>query len=361
VGTTLIFPCSVPEAERYAKAAAQRGEEVVAASSLRYDVSAGKFRKWFFLPTVHDPEFPARLKEAIIEHDIARVFCPVLVADTVLKRLAAEGQLSVPVFTHAPIVDHLEEHRQLMEDAAAHRNFIQEVAEGKSTLSLLDVASAMKHSFAIFGQSGPDKVAAMMAIFAEAPRGDVVEVGVLAGRTAYILTSMARHHLTGPVLLVDAWSTGAAAQHNSASDFQEMIQKWSHVVPLEAFFESFILSLLPLSGREDFNYLALPSKEAHVIWRRDRCVRTPHFGEVHYTGAISVLHIDANHDLSQVQEDCGLWLPYLVPGGWLILDDYIWFHGDGPRQVGDRLLADEWHRIQRAFVCDKALFVKFGG
>ncbi|NBQ05037.1 MAG: class I SAM-dependent methyltransferase [Actinobacteria bacterium] len=80
---------------------------------------------------------------------------------------------------------------------------------------------------------------------------------------------------------------------------------------------------------------------------------------VEYERHVAVIHIDGNHDYSSVREDCELWLTRLVPGAWLILDDYIWAHGDGPYRMGNELLRDEVDRIERAFVSGKALFVKF--
>jgi len=51
-----------------------------------------------------------------------------------------------------------------------------------------------------------------------------------------------------------------------------------------------------------------------------------------------LVFVDGNHDYEHVREDCGLWLPHLAPGGWLILDDYVWFHGDGASE-------NELHRV----------------
>jgi len=62
-----------------------------------------------------------------------------------------------------------------------------------------------------------------------------------------------------------------------------------------------------------------------------------------------------------VKQDCELWLSLLVEDGWLILDDYLWAHGDGPHRVGNELLERRWADIERTFVCGKALFIKFGG
>src|SRR5712672_66205 len=110
MGTTLIFPCSVPDAELYAQAAKQRGEPVVAASSMHYDETAAAFPAWFYLPSVYDRDFSKRLSEAIAKYNIERVFCPVLVAQVVLSRLTTEGRLSIPVVGEIPIRRHLAQH-----------------------------------------------------------------------------------------------------------------------------------------------------------------------------------------------------------------------------------------------------------
>jgi hypothetical protein len=361
MGTTLIFPCSVPEGTLYAEAAKWRGERVVAASSSRHDHSAKQFDTWFYLPSVYNREFPERLAESIAEHDITRIFCPVPSAYAVLSRLSSHGELSIPVVGEIPTQRHLGQLRMLMSDARARHTAIQQVAEGRSPLSVLEVAAVLRQSFNIVGESDTDKIAAMMAAFADAPPGDIVEIGVLAGRSAAVLALMARRHGIGAVLVVDSWNTVAAVQHESHHDFRTMVDKWSPMVPLEDFLESFIVSLLPIAAGTPFNYLAMDSKAAHRVWSDQRKVETAYFGEVNYTGTISVLHIDGNHDYVHVREDCALWLPHLAPEGWLILDDYLWFHGDGPRKMGDELLTEHRERVLRAFVCGKALFLKLGG
>jgi hypothetical protein len=84
-------------------------------------------------------------------------------------------------------------------------------------------------------------------------------------------------------------------------------------------------------------------------------------GRCPYCRRIAILHIDANHDYDAVRNDCDLWLRRLLPGAWLILDDYVWSHGDGPLRVGNELIEEYAERIERAFVCGKALFMKFRG
>jgi hypothetical protein len=357
MSTTLIFPCSVPAGERYAEAARQRDEKVVAASSLKYDVTAQKFDTWVYLPSVHDEHFARRLNQIITEYRVNRVYCPVAGAYIVLQRMVADGRLAVPLLGEMPILRHMREHRKLMADAEVQHAFIQQASEGRSPLLPIEIAAVMRQSLGIYGESDETKIAAMMAIFADAPKGDIVEIGVLTGRSACVLALMAQRHEIGPVLAVDSWNAPAAIQRDSPTVVQDLVDEWGDV---SVAFESFVVSLLPIVKESAFNFLAMPSQQAHATWLRQRQVETKYFGNVRYSGTISVLHIDGNHDYAFVREDCALWLPHLAPGGWLVLDDYVWLHGDGPRRVGDELL-QRARDIQRAFVCGKALFIKFGG
>lgn len=360
MGSTLIFPCSVPAAERYAEAAKLRQEKVVAASSLKFDVTARKFETWFHLPSVHDKDFAERLKRAIDAYDITQVYCPVLPAYDVLNRLTEEGQLSIQVIGDIPMHQCLREYRELMETVAILHDLIQDISDHRSDLSRLEIAAVLRQSLGIFGESDQYKIAAMMAVFADAPAGDVVEIGVLAGRGACVLAMMAQRYGTGAVLAVDPWSNAERKQRDSAPNFQRMVETWSHIIPLESFFEIFVVSLLPIAAPGRFNYLMQPSTAAHEVWSRTGRVKTSHFGVTDYSRSISILHVDANHDYERLRKDCALWLPHLLSGGWLILDDYVWLHGEGPRRVGDELLTEPNRDVRRAFVCGKALFIKFG-
>jgi hypothetical protein len=354
---TLIFPCCVPEGVAYAGSARQRGEQVVAASSLPYDTTACEFETWFRLPSVYDSDFARRLQDAVTKYNIARIYCPVSVARIALMRLVHEGRLSIPIVGEMPTDRHAHEHQSLMASATSIHCFSQIVSEGRSPLTAVEVASVLRQSLGIFGESDQSKIGAMMGIFADAPPGDVIEIGVLAGRTACVLAMMAERHGTGAVLVIDPWNIVDASQRESTGDVQAAIDTWDTAVQ----FESFIVALLPIAGRRRFNYLALSSRQAYPIWLDRRVVETPYFGTVRYSDSISVLHVDGNHDFVRVSEDCALWLPHLAPGGWLILDDYVSFHCDGPRRVGDALLRERARCVQRAFVCGKALFMKLAG
>lgn len=119
----------------------------------------------------------------------------------------------------------------------------------------------------------------------------------------------------------------------------------------------FQINLLPYSNGE-VNYLRLPSVEASAEYRRSQVVITPVFGETSYLGRIAVLHVDGNHSYESAQSDVASWHELVMPGGWIIIDDYIWPYGDGPQRVGDAFLTEHRGSIEHAFVMGGALFVQ---
>jgi hypothetical protein len=101
----------------------------------------------------------------------------------------------------------------------------------------------------------------------------------------------------------------------------------------------------------------MTSAQANEHYRAVDSVTSPEFGEMSLAGAIAVLHLDGNHDEAAVAEDFALWGPLVKPGGWIIFDDYHWPHGDGPRKVADRAIAEYGLRVTRHFVAGGAMFV----
>ena len=121
-------------------------------------------------------------------------------------------------------------------------------------------------------------------------------------------------------------------------------------------YAGFLVSMLGCATG-DFNYLRMTSEAAHEQYVGDRSVTSREFGTTPLAGKISVLHLDGNHDEAAVAQDFALWGPLVVPGGWIIFDDYNWPHGDGPRKVADRAIAAYGSRVQRSFVAGGAMFV----
>jgi hypothetical protein len=158
----------------------------------------------------------------------------------------------------------------------------------------------------------------------------------------------------GPLLTVDPWGRDQAIQTDSTQSFQALVDDWDFSVLSEGFY----VNMVPFN-RGQHAHLQLPSVEGFKEYAKQRSFSSPSSEPVNFSGRISLIHIDGNHDFARVQEDCEHWLSLLRPGAWLILDDYLWAHGDGPYRIGNQLLIDRADDIALSFVCGKALFVQF--
>lgn len=352
---TLIFPALTQAALDYLDAARNRGEAVVAASSVFDAQSEAAFGNLTVLPYVYDSAFREAFLELVGTTGVTRIYSPVASVHAFLGDFIKQERLKVELIGNSPIQQQVEIYRRLRNKAESARPFVQACAAVPNTLSRLNIEAVLRYAASVYGESNEDKLAAMIGIFASAPKGDVVEIGSLMGKSASVMQYLARYYDVGNVLSIDPLSPETSIQREFPSAVQHaMDSQWDYEILREAF----VVNLLPLAyGR--FNYLRMGSERGYDVYQTRKTIDSEEFGEVSYTGAIAVIHIDGNHDFEHVHQDCELWLQSLAPGAWLILDDYIWAHGDGPYRVGNTLLDVRRDDIERAFVCGKALFVKF--
>lgn len=350
---TLVFPSSVTAALTYAREAAARGEQVVGASSLAGDENAGAFTAWERLPSIHDAGFAEAIVALVGRHGLTHVYAPLTTVHAALSGLIADGRLALTLVRPNPITEQNAALRRALDRGAVLHGFMAEIAEDAARLpSRTQTAAVLRYAESLYGESADVKLAAMLAVAAEAPQGDVVEIGTLMGKSASVLVQAARMFQIGAVLTVDPWMPVHALQQDSPSLVREVVDLWD----FDLLSTGYVLNIAPLSdGR--VNHLRLPSEEGFAVYDRDRRVETPDLGRTDYAGGIALLHIDGNHDLEAVRQDWALWGSRMVPGGWVIFDDYTWLHGAGPRRVGDAFL-DESGAWDRAFVCGGALFVQ---
>lgn len=354
---TLVFPATHPDGREYLEVSRERDENVVAASSVWDAELAAEAGELVSLPYVDDSDFPELFLGLVEKYNVTRVYAPVAAAYSWLERFIADQGLALRLIGSSPIKREMERFYRLMNKVAAYRDFVDECAGGKSGLSDIEIAAVFRTSGHIYGESNEQKIAAMMAIFASAPRGDVVEIGSLVGKSASVLALLAKRYQTGNVLAIDPWQAAAATQHDSPYTVRVgLVGEWDYaMLP-----QDFAINTYPV-GLGGFNYLRLESAQGYEYFKTSLSVESETFGRVDYQGKIAVMHIDGNHDYAQVKLDCDLWLSLMHEDGWLILDDYVWVHGDGPCRVGDALLEQHGRYVERAFVCGKALFIKFNG
>jgi len=353
--TTLIFPAITQSALDYLDAARRRGEQVVAASSIHDPHMENAFGKLSLLPYIYDEGFSQQFLAFASSQGIKRIYAPVASVHAFLETLIAKEKPGFQLVDSSPIRRQVESYRKLRAKAQEAHRFICDCADNiPSAISWFDAAAIFRQADTIYGESNSDKLTAMMAVFSSAPKGDVIEIGSLMGKSIFVMQYLARHYLIGGVLSVDPLSAKTSTQNDTASEaLAVMDTQWDYTILREAF----AINLLPFSG--NFNYLRMESERGFEVYSHNPKVNSSHFGDVTYTGKIAVIHIDGNHDFYQVNKDCEQWLTRLVPGAWVILDDYIWSHGDGPHRVGNTLLEKRKKDVERAFVCGKALFIKF--
>ncbi len=351
--TTLILCSSMPEALSYAREAINRGERIVASSSVAYDESAQHYPIWEFLPSVYEQDFLAALQSLIARHHITRIYCPNNFAHFTLLRLREEDKLKLPLIGMPPLLEQTEATKRLMNEAREVAQFIRQW-NGRDTLADFRIATILRQAELTYGESSPSKLIAMMAIFAGLPQGDVVEVGCFLGKTAVVLTMLAQEFKTGAVLCVDPWSKQESVQKDSPALVKAMpgSSEW------DTLFVGFIANVAAIAEPGRFNYLRQPSVEGARAYRSETSITSSEFGRVHYCGRIALIHIDGNHDYASVRADYEAWRPQMQKGGWMVLDDYYWLHGDGPKRLGDEVLAAEQKYIAHSFVAGKALFLQ---
>ncbi|WP_435627773.1 class I SAM-dependent methyltransferase [Candidatus Ferrigenium straubiae] len=352
----LIFPGGMPRSLEYLQKCLRDGQAVIGASSLDYDVSREQYPAWLYLPYVTQPEFCGALKQAILEFDIGGIFSPNPVVWDYLNRILKELAPNVTLVNDSPVNVELSGYRAARNQARALLEKPLPLASNfpvKASISEIELASLFRHSNLIPGMCDDEKISALCAIFCHTPPGDVVEIGSWWGKSAFVLARLAHCYEIGNLLCVDPWSNEHLVQH----DAQGMVDTVAAQLNVEEALTIFEMNLLPYSVNH-VNYLRMPSTDGAKHYGEHRSATTASFGTTNYCGHIAILHIDGNHSYAAAKADIASWSGFVVDGGWIIIDDYIWPYGDGPQRAGDEFLAKNKDRIGVAFVMGSALFIQ---
>ena len=353
----LIFPAGMPRSLDYLERCKRDGQTVIGSSSLAYDVSKEKYPAWAYLPYVNDPAFNTALGELIAERGIGGVYTPNPVVWSYLNDVLAMIAPTVKLVNASPVHDEMSGYRAATAHAAkvlANPLPVASSVSPKASLPPLQLAALFRHGNVIPGMCDDEKIGALCEIARHSPAGDVVEIGSAWGKSAFILARLARLYGIGNTLCVDPWQSDYLVQNDDGGLVDSCINHYDYDEALRVF----EMNLLPYSTG-DINYLRLPSTEAAKQYGAERVVRSESFGQTAYCGQIALLHIDGNHSYEAAKADIEAWSAYVAPGGWIIIDDYVWPYGDGPQRVGDEFLASQRHRIASAFVMGTALFLQW--
>lgn len=355
----LIFPVTTERAVDYAQAAANRGDRVVGASSLPHDALRPFFDDWVGLPWFDAPEFEARLAEIIAAHGVTLIYSPHLVVwqklSALLPRLAPGVRLDRTMPWHAEMERFRRQKRQVAAQAQSEAGPEADIAaclEPSPPLPAVQRAAVLAQLECVPGWCSAEKVRMFMDVFRHMPRGDVVEIGTFCGKSALALAWLAGRHGIGPLLCVDPWSAADMVQDNPA------VNAATATLDFDEVFELFQMSMAVCAAPGGVNYLRMGSDAAAELYRPGLIVRSAEMGEVAYGGHIALLHVDGNHDLAQVRRDLDQWGRHVMPGGWIVMDDYVHAFGQGPRMVADAFLEAAGDRLAAAMVSGTALFVQ---
>lgn len=356
----LILPGGLPESKAYKLEAEALGKRAIGASCNQNDPDEVYYKEWSYIPSIHSNDFEKKFLEIVTFKGITGIFCPHLLLYKSVQKIIHSNNLDIEFKNPPPgelettKISSLYNSAQYVLGIASNLSADQQ----NNLPSLEEVAGLLFYTRTIPGMTTEEKLAALISIFPSIPKGDVVEIGAYRGRSSYFLSWAAKRYNIGNVLAVDPWDVTVAQQNDSPDILKDPKQEL--VEDLNSFWEEtyrgFLAALSPFIG--GVNYLRSSSKDAAITYSTDNEVKSPTFGTTKYTGQISLLHIDGNHDYDMVKQDCKSWLKFMNPGGWIIFDDYLWLHGDGPSKAGDEYLKDNHKNIEFSFCFEKSLFIK---
>lgn len=353
--TILVFPSALDAAGRFAAEAGQWGRRVVGASSLETDPNAPLFDAWARLPFIGDPDFFTALAALVEAERITALFTPHAPTFHLLEQALPRHLPGLELMGPGPFRRQMDKVTGALAAARAALPAVSAYGGKPSPLPAQLLAGLLTQVETIHGECSRDKILALCGVVPLAPRGDIVEIGALFGKSSYVLNRVGAWCGIGATLCVDPWDLGLSVQTDAPIHIQEASGGWDWEVVYQGFLTAMLACAAP-----PFNYLRMTSEDARAAYAAGS-VASPEFGATPLAGAIAVLHLDGNHDEAAVAQDFALWSPLVAPGGWVIFDDYNWPHGDGPRKVADRAIAAYGAKAQRHFVAGGAMFVQLEG
>lgn len=361
----LVFPLDIDDADTFIRAAKALGLAVVGASSAMAGPEGKTVDGFLRLPFVTDPIFDQAFLEAIEQHAVTAVYAPHQGVwrhlNTLLK--AHPGRFRFTLCRPAPF-------SATQQRFAPHEAWAASISSGhplaglaapqaiRPPLSPARYSALHRQFLGIPGDSDVGKLRALCDISRLLPPGDLIEVGCLYGRSAFALGYLARQYTLGSLICVDPWNTAELTDQGAAAAIIN-VELANTDIDSEKIFRVFLNAVALL---ENVGYIRKTSENAlgdYAAAIRTGALHSPELGSIPVVGQLSLLHIDANHRYDHVRRDVELWSPYLTEGGWLLLDDYVWAFGDGPRRVGDELLGSPLY--DSTFVSGDTLFLRRAG
>lgn len=345
--TILVFPFGPPASLEFTKACQNSGHKVIGASSLTLEPTRSLVSEWLQLPYFNAPDFEVRLLQGLEKLGVDEIYCGHPMVYEKINEIVSARKTSASLISNNGWQDDFTPFRA----AEALANLYHRDAE-PSELTPSQATPIYYQTLKIPGWCSTEKIAAFIDIFSSVPEGDIVEIGTWCGKSATALAMLSHHYGQGNLLCIDPW-----ANTNTFQEEDKGVNKAMLTFDMDEVWRHFICNMHTLMPNH-INYIRAASATAHAMYLKTTRVETPEFGATAYTGQISLLHIDGNHDQEIVTQDLKNWCPHLTENSWLIIDDYVHAWGQGPRLVADDFLANHNDSILRSFVSGSALFVQ---
>ncbi len=354
----LIFPIDLDESKQFASFARSLGSFVLGGSSVLGEYE-GDIDELAYLPYVTTPEFDESFDRVLSQYSITHVYAPHSAVWWHVNNLKSKKTYTFHLCGPSPFeADWLKYERSyLWADNACKETFAEYLDDGikiRKHLTESQYAGLHKQFIEIPGQCGDDKLLSLLSIFRLVPKGDVVEIGALYGRSAYALAWLADKHKIGNVICIDPWDIEKTEKQGGAAN--TFLNPDESQVDVHKIFKIFLATA---SMQNNMGYIREKSEVAIHAYRKASAkgiLMDREFGELALAGQIALLHIDGNHKYEHVRLDIETWFAQVVSGGWILLDDYVWAFGDGPKKAGDELLEREDFDI--AFCLGDTLYLR---
>jgi len=356
----LIFPFNLDTAKDFAVKAKAMNLHVIGASSEVTNTQHTLVDEFIHLPFITDPSFNDIFYTSLKKHQITHVYAPHGGVWIHIKSLQTDNPTRSPfhLCTPAPFEADWQEYAASYDWATG--TMTDELAERISTaepirkkLTLGQYAGLHKQFTKTPGQCDDEKLLSLTAIAQVLPKGDIVEIGVLYGRSANALGWLAKRYDIGSVICVDPWQL---EEMEDQGENAAILNSKSIEIDSKKVFKVFIANAVLLNN---IGYIRKHSVDAITDYERAKkegYLESEHLDNVTISGDISLLHVDGSHKYEEVWKDIKTWEPHIIPGGWLLLDDYVWTFGSGPQKVGDELLT--MGNFDTAFCLGDTLFLR---
>lgn len=315
---------------------------IIGASSVDLDFSSGIYDQHYKIPWITEENFTEKINDIIEQEKITKVICTHLgIYRTIENKISNKLLEKIEEKDIYRIIKEGTETRTIQ-----HHKYLDK------KINYIEFKSLFNYFLQISGNCSEDKFVELINTGSNSPKGDFIEIGSFYGKSALALGWAAKKNNYN-LLCIDPWET--------INKVQEEVHKSIYLrseIKLNSTLKKTFISNSHLILNGTLNYFQGYSNDAFECYKNEGFFSSPEFGNTQFKKEISYLHIDGSHDYQYVKSDIIKWSQYLLPGAWMVIDDYHWCYGDGPKLAADEFLQENIHKIEKSYFCGGALFIQ---